>query len=387
MVVMCGPEAGRFVYTQAGDRLRWRCEGDAITRLLGQGLLVIDGAQHDELRKIMEPALRPSQLPDYLPAMLRYTEAETDSWRHGDVVDMAEAVRCIAILIVTDTLFGVDISSELDRLWKPILAAVSFIGPGAWLLWQGMPRPRYRRPLADLDAWLYGMIDDRRRDGGNPDDILGRLLAVPGLSDAVIRDQLLTMIIAGHDTSASLLAWTMWLLGRHPEIQVQAQAEIDAVLGNGSITPEKLRQLRFVDQIVKEALRLYPPAHTSQRRVSGEPIQFNDYTLTASDRLMHSIYLSQRHSDHWSHPDDFQPERWSPGQPKPEAFTYTPFGGGPRTCVGAAYGAFEAQAILARLLQEFQFELPDPTVHMHMGAAIEPRPGVFMRVHRRTFDR
>ncbi|MBX7234510.1 MAG: cytochrome P450 [Caldilineales bacterium] len=388
MTVLCGPEAGRFIYVTERERLQWRCEGDAITRLLRQGLLVIDGEEHDRLRQLMEPPLRQRGLPAYLPAMLRYTDAVADGWRQGERRDMLAEMRRIAVLIVMDTLFSVDLTAEIDRLWPSILAAVHYISPGLWLFWPDMPRPRSRRPLAELDAWLYAFIRRRRQaqpPGDRPTDLLDLLIAA-GLDDDLIRDQMLTMLIAGHDTSTALLSWALWLLGRHPEVQRQAQAEIAQVVGDKPPTADHLRQLALLDQIIKETLRLYPPAHASQRRIVGGDLSFpspaGEFDLPADRRLLFSIYLTQRHPQHWEAPHEFRPARFGPDHKKPASFSYVPFGGGPRTCLGAAYGSFEALAVLARLLQRFSFELPDPDIHLHMGAAIEPRPGVFVRVSR-----
>ncbi len=388
MTVLCGPEAGRFIYLTERERLQWRCEGDAITRLLRRGLLVIDGDEHDRLRQVMEPPLRQRQLPAYLPAMLRYTDAVADRWREGETRDMLVEMRRIAVLIVMDTLFSVDLTTAIDRLWPSILAAVHFISPGLWLLWPDIPHPRSRRPLAELDAWLYCLIDGRRTSptSDRSPDLLDLLLAA-GLDDDLIRDQMLTMLIAGHDTSTALLSWALWLLGRHPAIQSRAQVEIDQVLGDDLPAADHARRLVYLDQIIKETLRLYPPAHASQRQITGGNLTFpspaGDFDLPADRRLLYSIYLTQRHPQHWERPHDFWPERFALDHQRPAAFSYVPFGGGPRTCLGAAYGSFEAQIVLARLLQRFEFELPDPTIHLHMGAAIEPRPGVFLRVRRR----
>lgn len=390
MTVLCGPEAGRFIYVSEQERLQWRCEGDAITRLLRRGLLVVDGDEHDRLRQLMEPPLRHRSLPAYLPAILRYTDAACARWREDETHDMLAEMRRLAVLIVMDTLFGVDLTPEIDRLWPSVLAAVHFIAPGLWLFWPDMPRLRSRQPLAELEAWMVGLIRRRRceqaRDRERRTDLLDYLID-SGLDDDLIRDQILTMLIAGHDTSTALLSWALWLLGRHPEVQRQAQAEIDQVIGNGLFEAEDVRRLTLLDQIIKETLRLYPPAHASQRRIVGDDLSFpsphGDFHLPADRRLLFSIYLTQRHPQHWERPHDFWPERFAPEHKKPAAFSYVPFGGGPRTCLGAAYGSFEAQVVLARLLQHFTFELPNQAIHLHMGAAIEPRPGVMMRLHRR----
>jgi hypothetical protein len=166
-----------------------------------------------------------------LPGVLSSSRIAED--QDGQVVDMLVEMRRAALLILMGTLFKVDFRPDIDRLWPAILKTLKYISPGLWLLWPGAPRPGYAAALQAFDDYLYGIIDQRRQDVGETDDLLGSLIAA-GLDDDLIRDQLITMLIAGHDTSTALLAWALYLLGRHPEALAQAQVEVDAVLGSGS---------------------------------------------------------------------------------------------------------------------------------------------------------
>jgi cytochrome P450 len=212
--------------------------------------------------------------------------------------------------------------------------------------------------------------------------LLGRLIAA-GLDDDLIRDQMLTMLIAGHDTSTALLAWALFLLGSHPEIMAQVKAEVDAVLGDEPPLPGHLPHMPLLDAVIKETLRLYPPIHVSNRR-AAEETTIQGYAIPPNLRVMASIYLTHRDEEIWEEPENFCPHRFTEeSRGKRPPFTYLPFGGGPRNCIGAAFAQVEAKAVLARILQQFDLELLKKDVRLHMGATLEPRPGVFMRVHQR----
>jgi cytochrome P450 len=247
-----------------------------------------------------------------------------------------------------------------------------------------MPRPGYKKHLKALDDYLYEIIDHRRQtmdrgdDGQSstihrPNDLLQHLIDA-GLPDARIRDQMLTMLIAGHDTSTALLAWVFALLGQHPETLAQLVAELDSSEGE--------KHPHLLDEVIKEALRLYPPIHIGNRIV-GEDVQFGENTMPAGNRMFYSIYLTHRDPEIWQNADDFCPERFAHGRKTPP-MSYIPFGGGPRACIGAAFGQAEARIIIAYLLKTFDFQLVNPNIHPHMGATLEPRPGVLMRIKRRV---
>ena len=373
--VVGGPAANRQVLVTEREKLSWRSPTDPVTALLRRGVLVVDGEEHDHYRKLMEPALNPGALPGYLDRMLRHTDRVAAAWQPGQTVDMLVECRRIALLIIMDTLFGVDFWEDMPRLWKPILTAIKYISPGAWVIFPGIPRLGYKKQLKILDDYLYGIIRVRR-DTAPVHDLLGHLMAA-GLDDGQVRDQMLTMLIAGHDTSTALLAWTFYLLGANPQVYARLQAELDEALQGNPPAPTGLRP-HLLDEVLKESLRLYPPIHLGSRRLE-EQMELDGHTLPAGERLVYSIYLTQRDPAYWENPDHFEPERFAHGR-KQEPFSYVPFGGGPRSCIGSAFGLAEARLVLARLLKTYNFQLVNTKVHAHMGATLEPRPGVFMRV-------
>jgi cytochrome P450 len=380
--VVFGPEANRKVLVSERDKLLWR-NHDPVTDLLRCGVLVTDGEEHDHYRKLMEPSLHPSQLDGYTQMMLEKTGQVTAAWQGGQIVDILVESRKIALLIIMQALFSVDVWDDMSRIWTPILKAIKFISPGTWIVWRKIPRPGYKKHLRILDEYLYNIISNRRKtiEGAQQDnqftnfqlanpDLLQHLIDA-GLDDATIRDQMLTMLIAGHDTSTALLAWTFALLGQHPEIHRRLISELD-----------HNDRPALLDQVIKEALRLYPPIHIGNRMVA-EDMEFEEGIVPAGSRMFYSIYLTQRDPSIWENADQFCPARFERGRRTPP-FSYLPFGGGPRACIGAAFGQAEARLVLAYLLKNFTFTpLNADKIHPHMGATLEPRAGVMMRVERR----
>ena len=386
-VFLVGPEANRFVLVSGREDLRWRPEGDPVERLLRQGLLVVDGDFHDELRRTLFPALHKQTLPAYASSMIRRTDQVIRTWKSGQVVDMLVEMRKTALLILMDTLLGVDFTLELERLWQAILRMLAYISPGSWVLLPGLPRPGYRWALQKMDAYLYRLIENRRitlerADSTQAQDLLSLLIST-GMEDGLIRDQLLTILIAGHDTSTAWLAWTLHLLGSHPEELERVQAEVDQVLGEEDPNPATLDALPRMDLVLKETNRLYPPIHIGMRTAARD-LDFQGYRIPSGSRVTYSIYLTHRDPRYWSEPDRFKPERFlEPSRNRP-AYTYLPFGGGPRNCIGMAYAQMEVKIVLGRLLQKYRLETVPGQVHAHMGATLEPRPGVKMKVKSRT---
>ena len=382
--VVFGPEAARKVLVTERDKVLWR-NTDPVTELLDRGVLVVDGEDHDRYRKLMEPPLHPARLADYTQMMISQTDRVTSQWQNGETVDMLVESRKIALLIIMQTLFSKDAWDDLPRIWNPILKAIEYISPGLWIIWRKIPRFGFRNPLKTLDDYLFEIITERRKTlesvslltdvqeqapALQKNDLLQHLINA-GLTDKIIRDQMLTMLIAGHDTSTALLAWTFALLGQHPEIHEQVVSEVD-----------HSEKSQLLDRVIKESLRLYPPIHIGNRLVTEE-MEFAGGKVPAGERLFYSIYLTHRDPEVWENAEDFCPERFAHGRKTPP-MSYIPFGGGPRSCIGAAFGQAEARIVMARLLKTFTFEFTNHPIHPHMGATLEPHPGVMMKIRKRN---
>jgi cytochrome P450 len=395
-IVLVGAEANEFILVKEKDNLRWRSDTDPITRLLGNGLLVTDGFVHDDPRRVMTPALHMPMIHAYLNAMWRGTNQTLAKWRDDSTVDLLNEMRKLSLLIVFDALFKDDFSPELERLWGSTLRLMRFISPGLWMIWSGAPERGYSKARRELDEYLYAIIRRRRaqvQSSSEDNDLIGLLISA-GYDDHHIRDEMMTMVVAGHDTTTALLAWAWYMLGQHPDVYERARDEATAILGapsddlNSDAPPtmDHLKQLTYIDQIVRETLRLYPPAHLGSR-IAMQNLEFDGYPIPEGSRVIYSIYLTHRLKAHWG--DDangFRPERFA-SRP-PAKFTYLPFGGGPRLCIGAAFGEIQAKLVMARVLQTFDLQIDPSKAHTHMGATIEPRHGrhgVLARVKRRAF--
>lgn len=381
-VMLVGPEANRLMLVEERENLLWRAEGDPVTRLLRHGVLVVDGDAHDALRREMNPALHRKMIEGYVDSMWQSTDQISDQWATGSTVDMLVEMRKVALLILTDTLFREDFTPHLKPLWQSILRTIQYISPGLWLVWPSVPRPGYQRALKQMDHYLFELIALRRANLGDSGDLLGGLIA-SGMSDDFIRDQLLTMFIAGHDTSTALLAWAFYLLAKHPDVQARARAEVEQVIGARQPTLADSSQLQYIDQVAKETLRLYPPIHLGSR-IAAQDIEYQGYRIPAGTRVLYSIFLSHRHPAYWPDAHRFDPDRFTPELVRQRpAYVYLPFGGGARNCIGTAFAQVEAKIVLARILQKYELILADGHVGLRMGATLEPHPGVRVVVRRR----
>lgn len=384
-VVMVGPEACHFMLVESRHDLRWRMENEPITNLLIHGVLVEDNESHDDIRRKLNPALHKKMLGGYVDSIVSRTDQISTEWQQEAQYDMLVEVRKIALLILMDTLFEFDYTSEIDKLWDSVLYLIKYISPGFWLIWKGAPHPGYKQARKQMDNYFHEIIRIRREQIAQESeqhrtDMLSGLI-YSGMDNNLIRDQLMTMLIAGHDTSTALLAWALYLISNHPDTQAQIHTELDEVLGTDKPTPENIQELTFLTQVINETLRLYPPIHLGSRTANAD-LEFQGYEIPEGTRVLYSIYLTQRHPDYWQEPNAFKPERFAPGN-KIEPYTFLPFGGGPRNCIGAAFAQVESKVVLARLLQQFRFNAVKSSVHEHMGATLEPRPGVKVTLTKR----
>lgn len=391
-IVMVGEDACRWVLRDARDDLRWRIEPQPITTLLGHGPLVEDGAIHDRGRSALEPALHKQMCLRYGASMSPGIDAVSARWQDGQTVDMLVEVRKMALLILIDALFGVDFAPDLERLWDDILRLMHYIAPGLWLVWSGAPAPGYRKARAAIDGYWDQIIALRRAEiARDPDrertDMLSHLIALSdrGLfDDSFIRDELMTMLVAGHDTTTAAMAWAFYLLGRHPDVMARLTAEIDERLGGAPPDGVSTAAMPYLNAVWEETLRLYPPAHTGNR-LAVQDLEYRGYRIPAGSRVMYSIYLTQRMSEYFPEPERFNPDRALDPRTRGSytQYRYLPFGGGKRNCVGKAFADVMGRVVVARALQTHTFALVKPEIRLYMGATIEPRPGVIMRVQRR----
>ncbi|MDI3340929.1 MAG: cytochrome P450 [Sphaerobacter sp.] len=381
-IVLCfRPEHVRFFLVERAAAFTPVGVAPNLMETLGEGLLTTDGEFHDQQRRLLQPAFHRRRVEHYAATMVARTEEMLDRWRPGDEIDVAQWMSALTLRIVSQALFGVDqeaAGAELNRAFVDLIANSPETIGLIRLPRLNLPHTRYGRYMAArrrLDAYVYDLIDRRRAAGTDGDDVLSWLLTAgadgTGLTDRQVRDQTVTLLAAGHDTTALALTWTLFLLSQHREAREKLLAELRAVLGDRPPTPDDLSRLPYLDWVVTESMRIYPPAW-AQGRVALEPFELEGYRFPAGTHVMFSQWVIHHRPDIWGDPDRFRPERWDPAQPPPPHWAYFPFGGGPRACIGMPFAQMEARLLLATILQRFVTRLVP-------GHPVVPAPRITLR--------
>jgi len=394
VIFMIGPEANHYVTVSHPENFHWRESsfGDLIP-LLGDGLLTIDDDYHDHVRATMMPAFHREQVAASVEAMVDEATPAIATLRGGEVVDIYEWMRRLAMRIAMRALLGLD----PDEAGKGAAAAehferaLEFYGIDFALRFLRGPGSPWRRMLASrevLDEIVFAEIAHRRQaaDEGRM-DVLSLLLDVrdtagAGLSDREVRDQLMTLMFAGHDTSTSTLTFMMYELARRPDVVEKLQEEQERVLDGGAPGIEELeREMPYLDQVLDEVLRLYPPAWIGPRRAVRE-FEFNGRTVPAGAYLNYCSWASHRIPEFFPEPEAFIPERFT--RERKAALprgAYVPFGGGKRVCIGKRFGQIEVKLVATMLLQRLRLDLlPGRTMTVRQMPTLSPRGGLKMRV-------
>jgi cytochrome P450 len=398
IVFMLGPEANHFMLVSHADHFTWREGhlGDLIP-LLGDGLLTIDGPFHDRSRRIMLPAFGKERIAATLDTMLPEIDNALAGWYDGAKLDLYAWTRNLALRIAMRALFGLDPDGPLARdadAAQQFERALGFWAHDYFLKVLRGPRTPWQRMLEArraLDAIVYDEIGRRRRTGERGEDILSLLLDASDedgnrLDDVHIRDEVMTLLFAGHDTTTSTVAFLVHELARHPEERARLAEERDAVLGDTDPTFGQLMggALPRLDLALDETLRLYPAAWIGPRR-SARPFEFAGHEVPAGVPVNYSSWASHHLPDVWDDPATFRPDRFAPPQraeiPKG---AYVPFGGGSRICLGMRFGQLEIKAIATRILREFELDLePGFALRIRQMPTISPRAGLPVRVRTR----
>jgi cytochrome P450 len=371
---------------------------------LGKGLLTSEGAEWKRQRRMMAPIFQPRRLAGFAEIMTDYSErlvAKLAALPPTCRVDMAEQMMLLTLDIIARTMFGSDdgtdvsaVGEAMDRYQATVRPNIpDLIGLPRWV-----PRPAAaegQRALAEMDTIINGLIQRRRERAGQNDedwgnDLLGLLLAArddetgAALDDREVRDQMATFFLAGHETTATALAWTWYLLSHAPDVERKLHAELDAVLGGRAATYADYDRLTYTRMVLEEAMRLYPPAHTTARQAIAED-RFGDIAIPPGTMVIISPYIMQRHRLYWQNPDAFDPENFAPEKTaQRRRYTYLPFGAGPRICIGQGFAMIEAVLILATLAQKLRARLvPGTKVVPVAKITLRPSPGLPMTIEPR----
>ena len=364
--------------------------------VLGEGLLTSEGELWRRQRKLASPSLTPRQISTYADAMVRHTVAAADRLGDGEVRDIHADMMRLTLDIVLETLFGSTRGPELDRVGELIeITMVEFerhmggwrrLLPG-WVPTRG--KWRVTRVAWQLDEILMKVIHARRESGEEGDDLLWRLINArdddgEAMDDRQLRDEALTMFLAGHETTALTISYALHLLSVHGEAAERVRVEIDDVLGGRAARLEDVSALSYTEAVVKESLRLFPPAWSIAREAL-EDVEVAGYTVPAGSQVVIAQWVMHRDPRWYDDPGVFRPRRWLDGLADSlPRFSYLPFGGGPRICIGNHFAMMEAVLVLATLMQRFHvFPVAGERLELSPSVTLRPKNGVRLRLARR----
>ena len=357
-------------------------------RLVGNGLLTSEGEVWKRQRRLAQPAFHRHRINAYAETMATYAERMVSTWRAGEVRDIHRDMMRLTLEIVVKTLFNADVSPESDKVGRVLSRIVTpFAGQATlkWIMDNRLPTTTHRlfnQDAREIDLIVYRIINERRRSGEDQGDLLSMLLNAHDedgsqLSDKQLRDEVMTIFLAGHETTALTLSWAWYLLAQNPETERKFHAELTEVLGGRLPTMEDLSRLQYTEMIAKESLRLYPPAYALGREAVKE-CEIGGFRVPAGAQVFMFQWVTQRDVRFFALPEKFSPERWTEeftnGLPK---YAYFPFGGGPRACIGNYFAMMEVVLLLATIGQRFRFSLlPDHPVSLMPAMSLRPTDGI-----------
>ena len=355
--------------------------------VFGEGLLTSEGDFWLRQRRLAQPAFHRARVASYAATMVDYTERMVQGWRGGEERDAHQEMMRLTLEIVAKTLFDADVDRDAQEVGKSLelLLEIGANFRRTIFVPHWLPTPtnlRVRREVKQIEKILYRIIAERRASGRDAGDLLSMLLSAQDedgsrMTDRQLRDETITLFLAGHETTASTLSWTWWLLARHPAVEAKLHAELDAVLGDRAPTLDDLPKLRYTGHLITESLRLYPAAWGMARLVV-EDHEIAGYAVTKGMGVAMAQWVVHRDPRWYDAPEEFRPDRWEDDLLKRlPRFAYFPFGGGPRQCIGNAFALMEAALILATIARKFRFLLVanHPVVPL-ASITLRPRHGV-----------
>lgn len=366
--------------------------------LLGDGLLTSEGEHHLRQRRLMQPAFHRQRIAAYGDTMVRFADRRSGRWKDGATLHIHNEMMALTLAVVGKTLFDADVEAEARDIGEALTASFEALGAlfylpfGTWI--EKLPLPvvlRFKAGKKRLQQTVQRIIAERRASGADTGDLLSMLLAArdaegdgTGMSDQQIQDEALTLVLAGHETTANALSWTWYLLAQHPNVEARFHAEVDA-LGDELLGAESLVRLPYTRMVLSEAMRLYPPAWGIGRRALGD-VELAGFRMPAGSIIVLSPYLTQRDARWYDDPQRFDPDRWLPervaARPK---FAYFPFGAGPRICIGEQFAWMEGILVLATIARRWRLRLlSQAPVQPQALITLRPKGGIPMRAEARN---
>jgi cytochrome P450 len=363
--------------------------------LLGQGLLISEGDFWRRQRRLAQPAFHRSRTNEYAPVMVECALERMRDWHGGETRNIAEEMMKLTLEVAVRTLFGTSLAGDSDTIGKAMTFLMRHYLRRArtpWRVPESWPTPanrRARREVEYMDSLIYGIISDRKKDTQPRNDLLSLLMAAmhddgSQMTERQVRDESMTLFVAGHETTALSLAWTWYLLGENPAAEARLHEELSAVLGGRPAVVSDLEKLSYLNAVVHESLRLYPPAFI-MARMNVETVSVGGYEIPPRSTLLASQWVMHRDARFFEQPEQFIPERWLDGlESRLPAGAYFPFGDGPRRCIGQGFAQLETALVIAAIAQKFSFRLkkgfpvvPEPLV------TLRPKYGIEMTIDSR----
>jgi cytochrome P450 len=365
-------------------------------RLLGEGLLTSEAELHKKQRRTLQPHFHHERIANYAGVMVDYAARTSQAWRPGQTVDIAAEMMGLTLAITGKTLFDVDIQREDRELGEALQASLEVFNelalPMAGAL-EKLPLPRnrrFQRVRRRVDALVYKMIDERQAHGAEHGDMLSMLAMAQdtegdgkGMSKQQIRDEAMTILLAGHETTAQALTWTFYLLSQHAAAEQRLRGELQKVLQGKLPTLEDVAKLKYTRMVVSEAMRMYPPAWVLSRRAI-EDVQLGGYAIPKKSLVLMSQYVMHHDPRWYPEPERFRPERFDPDKDHDRPrYAYFPFGGGPRVCIGEPFAWMEMVLVVATLMQRWRMRLvPEHPVDLLPTLTLKPKHGMRMMLER-----
>ncbi len=361
---------------------------DKLTRelslLLGNGLLVSEGTFWRKQRRLMQPAFHRDRVAAYGDVMVEYAERALASWQDGEVRDVHKDMMRLTLDVVAKTLFGVEITSVARKIESALGILMDRFAGAMAIVPIYLPTPgnfRAKKAIEELDEIIYEIIRERRQSGDG-EDLISMLIAATSeedgtMDDVQLRDEAMTLMLAGHETTALALGFTLHLLAEHPAVADKLNAEIDEVLGDRAATAADMPKLRYAEGVVREAMRLYPPAGAIGRE-AVTPCNIGGYDIEPGTQLWAAQWVVHRDRRWFPEPELFRPERWDGDFAKSlPRHAYFPFGGGPRICIGNAFAMMEAVLILVTIARRFRVaRVDDRPLELSPSVTLRPKNGV-----------
>jgi cytochrome P450 len=371
-------------------------------RLLGNGLVTSEGEYHDQQRHLIQPTFYPKRIKSYSDIMIKQALSMCNSWHNGAILDIHKEMTHLTLVIISKTVLGYDIKPEDDEVGDALLTCMKYFNrlltPFGELI-EKIPllpiNKGFQKAKRDLDSIVYRMINEHRKkldkeQEKEDDDLLLTLLqaqdeeaGIARMTDQQLRDEVMTIFLAGHETTANALTWTYYLLSEYPETETRLQEELQSVFGNNrtNVTVEDVPRLEYTEKILTESMRLYPPAWALGRQVIDD-YKVGGYTIPEGSIILMSQYVMHRDPRYFPEPDRFYPDRWTEEFKKQlPRFSYFPFGGGIRGCIGEPFAWLEAILLTATICSQWRMKhVPSHKVVMKPLITLRPKYGMHMKI-------